>query len=59
MMLDMVIDDKEITLVNIYGLINDNPQFYENLKQKIEEFQNDHVIICGDWNLIINAEMDS
>ena len=59
MMLDMFIDDKEITLVNIYGPNNDNLQFYENLKQKIKEFQNDHVIISGDWNLIINAEMDS
>ena len=59
MMLDMVIDDKEITLVNIYGPNYDNPQFYKNLKQKIEEFQNDQVIICGDWNLIINAETDS
>ena len=32
MMLHMVIDDKEITLVNIYGPNDDNPQFYENFK---------------------------
>ena len=59
MILDMVIEDKEVTLVNIYGPNNDNPQFYEQMKQKIEEFQNDHVIICGDWNMIMDVEMDS
>ena len=55
----MVIEDKEVTLVNIYGPNNDNPQFYEQMKQKIEEFQNVHVIICGDWNMIMDVEMDS
>ena len=59
MILDMVIEDKEVMLVNIYGLNNDNPQFYEQMKQKIEEYQNDHVIICGDWNMIMDVEMDS
>ena len=59
MILDMVIEDKEVTLVNIYGPNKDNPQFYEQMKQKIEEFQNDHVIICGDWNMIMDVEMDS
>ena len=30
-LLDMVAQDKEFTLVNLYGPNNDNPQFYENL----------------------------
>ena len=55
----MVIEDKEVTLVNIYGPNNDSPQFYENLKHKIEEFQNEEVIIYGDWNMIIDVKMDS
>lgn len=57
--LDMVIEDKEITLVNLYGPNEDNPQFYENLIKKIAEFENDNVIICGDWNLVINPEIHS
>ena len=57
--LDMVIEEKEITLVNLYGPNEDNPQFYENLIKKIAEFENDNVIVCGDWNLVINPEIDS
>ena len=57
--LDMVAQDKEFTLVNLYGPKNDNPQFYENLTKKIFEFENEKVIICGDWNFVINPEIDS
>ena len=55
----MTIEGKEITLVNLYGPNEDRPQFYENLKQKIDEFETEQVIICGDWNLILDPEMDS
>ena len=26
----------------------DNPNFYTNIKQKVSEFENDHIIMCGD-----------
>ena len=56
--LDMDIQGKEITLVNIYGPNEDNPHFYENLIQKISEFENENVIKCGDWNLVLDIEKD-
>ena len=55
----MTIEGKEITLVNLYGPNEDRPQSYENLKQKIDEFETKQVIICGDWNFILDTEMDS
>ena len=58
MILEITIKGKKITLVNIYGPNEDRPQFYSNLKQKIEEFGNDRAIICGDWNLIIDPDLD-
>ena len=58
LILEITIKGKKITLVNIYGPNEDRPQFYSNLKQNIEEFGNDRAIICGDWNLIIDPDLD-
>ena len=38
---------------------DDKPKFYRNLRQKIAEFGNNKVIICGDWNLVLNPEEDT
>ena len=45
-------------MVNIYGPNEDCPQFYLNIKQKVEEFDNEMAIICGDWNMIIDPDLD-
>ena len=50
---------KKITLVNLYGPNKDNPEFYKNIEAKIEEGQNISVIICGDWNLVLDQEQDT
>ena len=57
-LLDIDIQGKEITLANIYGPNEDNPNFYETLKRNIAEFENENVIICGDWNLVLDFEKD-
>ena len=33
--------------------------FYEDIKQKIKEFENDNVIICGDFNLVMDPDLDT
>ena len=50
--------DTEILLVNIYGPNKDEPAFFENIKNKIEEFDTQNIIIGGDWNLVLNPQKD-
>ena len=57
--LEIDIQGKKITLVNLYGSNEDKPQFDNRLKQKYLEFQNDYVIMCGDWNLVLNPTIDT
>ncbi len=47
-----------LSLVNIYGPNKDNPNFYQNIKDMILDFQNASVVICGDWNLVQQYDMD-
>ena len=56
--LDIIIQGKRITLVNLYGPNQDNPNFYTNIKQKVSEFENDQAIMCGDWNFVLDPDLD-
>ena len=58
--LEIKIKDQTITLVNLYGPNVDRPMFYEDIiKQKIKEFDNDNVIIYGDFNLVMDPDLDT
>ena len=50
---------KRILLINIYGPNRDSPHFYEELKQDIIDFNVEHTIIVGDFNLVLNQEKDT
>ena len=55
----MNIECNRITLINMYGPNNDSPSFYENLNTIIDEFNNDNITVCGDFNIVLNPELDS
>lgn len=57
-MLDLTIENNRLTLVSIYGPNSDEPVFYENIVNKMEEFGNEHIIWCGDFNLVIDPAID-
>ena len=47
-----------VTLLNIYGPNRDTPDFYKKLREIINEYSSDFVILTGDFNLVLNPDMD-
>ena len=56
--IDLELSTKRLTFVSIYGPNKDEPIFYENLVQKINKFKNEDMLLVGDWNLLLNPEID-
>lgn len=59
LIIDIDIEGERIILVNVYGPNGDNPQFYEHAFKQIEEFENEKILICGDFNLVIDQNLDT
>ena len=57
-LLDMTVHNQRFTLVNLYGPNIGNPIFYIEIFKKVEEIGNTEFIICGDFNLILDPEID-
>ena len=57
-MLDMTIEGKRLSLVNIYAPNRDDPNFFKQLKQHILEAGNTNIPIVGDWNLLLEPDVD-
>lgn len=57
--LDLNIDENRITLINIYGPNSDNPEFYEKVRDSFLELDNDYYILCGDFNIALDQELDT
>lgn len=51
--------DTYVTLISIYGPNIDDPNFYNQLNEVLDEFQTATIIICGDWNLVQNQQLDT
>ena len=53
-------DSKIILLQSVYGPNADNPNFYETeVFNKIEEWNPHHAIFVGDWNLVLDKNLDT
>ena len=46
-------------LVNLYAPNEDDPAFFENIFNVIENSDTKNLILVGDWNLVMNYEMDT
>ena len=57
--LDISFEDHRITLLTLYGPNRDDPLFYQSIQDKIEDLQNLPIILCGDWNLVQDYDLDT
>ena len=58
--MDMELRGKRLTLTNIYGPSEgDNPEFVEKVFNLVNRIGNDTVIIGGDWNCLLNPNLDA
>ena len=51
--------DLTFYLCVLYGPNHDCPEFYANLKIKLAQKENIPIIICGDWNLVMDYNVDT
>ena len=56
----MLLDHKQIWLINPYSPNNDNPHFFEMIYNTLSNLQaiQDSIIMVGDYNTVLNTAMD-
>ena len=57
--IDFVTNDLNIKLIVIYAPNKDNPIFFETISDLIKISEQDYNIICGDFNIALNQELDT
>ena len=58
LILDILLKGQKFTLVNIYGYNNDNPIFFEEVENNLQEFVCESVVMGGDFNIILDVLKD-
>ena len=45
--------------MNIYGPNDDSPDSFQNIHGALKEIGNETIVICGDFNLVQNQDLDT
>ena len=56
LIIEMKVNKMNMILVVLYGPNKEDPNFYEELKTMLINKPNIPLIICGDWNLVLNFD---
>ena len=48
-----------VNIISIYGPNTDNTEFYEEVQNLLDDGNSDYTLICGDFNLVLNPDLDS
>ena len=59
LIIDLQLSNISCTLVTLYGPNQDKPEFFKNLQNILLEKENTPLILCGDWNLVLNFQIDT
>ena len=54
-----VLSPLTLNLTTLYGSNTDNPEFFNHIQNFMQNEQADYNIICGDFNLVLNPDLDS
>ena len=57
LILEVIIEGKRLTLINIYGPNRDEPDFYEEIINNVKYSENP-IIIAEDFNMVLEPDMD-
>ena len=56
--IDLTCNDFRFSLITLYGPNSEDPSFYEYLQTVIDDLGNAMNVICGDWNLVQDSQLD-
>ena len=59
MLLQLKINDQTFTLVNLHSPNKNDPDFYDCVIGELKNTRSQELILTGDWNLVLNPELDS
>ena len=57
-LVDLKLENKTITLGNIYAPNDDNPNFFKNVLSHLLSFECEDIILGGDFNLVLDVQND-
>ena len=58
-LLDVIIEGKNILLGNIYAPNEDSPGYFKDIQNKIVQYGANSIILGGDWNLVMEPDKDT
>ena len=58
LMVKIQIENKSLLLINLYAPNEDTPEFFVNMFKQISNANVEEVIMCGDFNMVMNPELD-
>ena len=54
----VTVNSSNYVLVNVYAPNRNEPDFFRNINQLVQDFDCNNIIIGGDWNLLIDNNID-